>query len=792
MTASGHRPNRRHAPSSLLAPLVLIITLTLSLLAWHMAMQEQRAHEQADFNFQTVFTITAIQQRLQHYADILASVRSLFYASDDVTRRDFQAYVDTSQIPQRYPGIQALGYIHSLVHEDVKPFVQQVRELQQISPCGYPDFIIRPQGERPEYQVVTFVEPIVQNMTLVGRDLLMDPACRRAMELARDTGQARISGILNLQRGEEKVTGFSLVLPLYDAGLLIDASVTQRRDALVGFVFAGFITPEFFRGIFGDRVLTDIDFEVFDGAQIRRGRLLYDDDMSLHATDMDYPARYRRLETIELFGRDWSLYFSAPPEYLHSTANMPWLILAGGVLSSILLFLLTHGYVRNTHARLRYAQELEYQATHDALTKLPNRSALYSRLNGLLSGDNPSFALLMMDLDGFKEVNDTLGHHSGDMLLRQLGPRILAAIGPQDLLVRLGGDEFALLIVPAGDTQAVVRQAGKLLNLVQQPFDLEDIEVQVDASIGIALAPMHGDDSSLLMRHADVAMYAAKRRRSNIMLYNPELDLHSPRRLALMSELARAIDDNQLELHYQPKLRLDDGRFAGVEALVRWNHPHEGMIPPADFIPQAETGSVIKPLTYWVIEAALRQCREWHRLGLEVEVAVNISARNLMDADLPVHVAKLTQALGVPAYVIETEVTESAIVMDPETADRILTRLHDQGVKIAIDDFGTGYTSIEHLKRLQVSHLKIDRSFVGAMETDDDNALIVSSIIGLAHDLGMAVIAEGVENEQTLMRLKSLDCDYAQGFHICRPLPAQEMTEWLRNSLSKSQGVGDD
>ena len=770
-------------PTILLGYLVLAVTLGLTLLASHMAAKYQRAHELAHFDSAAYITESQIKRRMEHYVDILESVRALFYATPYVAPHDFQTFIEQTRVPQRYPGVQAMGYIHHLHLPDAEDYIKDVRRTHAESPCGYPEFMISPQGVRSEYQVVAFVEPIARNLALVGRDMMVDPACREAMEKARDTGQATISGIVRLQGDAEEVTGFSLFLPLYSSDSLLEASLQQRRDALTGFVFASFVTSELFRGIFGDRVLTDIDFELFDNPGLTPETLLYDDDNVLRASDSSYQAAYSELRKLDLFGRTWNLYFSTPTEFHHQLArNIPLLILAAGVLTSVLLFLLTHSQIRSVHQRWEYASDLEFQATHDSLTHLPNRTALYEKLGKLLKDKEKPFALFMLDLDGFKEINDTLGHHSGDLLLKELGPRMLDAIGPDDLLVRLGGDEFAILIVPISSVASVMRRAEKLLNILRQPYNLEDIEVQVDASIGIALAPDHGHTSSLLLRHADVAMYSAKRRNLNVVLYEPELDVHSPRRLSLMSELARAIEENQLELYYQPKIRLRDNRCIGLEALIRWNHPGEGMIPPGDFIPQAESGSIIKPLTYWVIEQAIRQCRAWQQQGLDIEVAVNISARNLMDRELPARVAELIHANDLLAQHLEMEVTESAIITDPERAYKTLTALHDLGVKISIDDFGTGYTSMSHLKRLPVSALKIDRCFVADMEHSDNDAVIVNTVKGLAHDLGMAVVAEGVEDNETLITLKVIDCDYAQGFFICRPLPVAQMTDWLNQS----------
>jgi len=393
----------------------------------------------------------------------------------------------------------------------------------------------------------------------------------------------------------------------------------------------------------------------------------------------------------------------------------------------------------------------------------------------------------MLDLDGFKEINDTLGHHSGDMLLRELGPRLMQGISDQDMLVRLGGDEFAIIFYPFTNTEATVNKSHKIMQYLRQPFQLEEIQVQVDGSAGLVISHKHGNNSSELLRHADVAMYAAKRNNEEMIVYENELDKHNPRQLQLMSELGHAINNNELELYYQPKLRLHDNVISGVEALLRWNHPNYGLISPDDFIPQAENSSIIKPLTLWVIQQALKQCQEWQSKNIHLNIAVNVSARNLMDQQLPLQINDIVNTLKIDAHCLELEVTESSIIADTQGAKAILTKLNKAGFKISIDDFGTGYTSIGHLKNMPISTLKIDRAFVSGMEENDDDAVIVHSVTQLAHNLGQQVVAEGVEDYETLLTLRIIGCDYAQGYFICSPKSSSELTEWIFEYNNKPQ-----
>jgi len=441
------------------------------------------------------------------------------------------------------------------------------------------------------------------------------------------------------------------------------------------------------------------------------------------------------------------------------------------------------GIVLDITDRKREADLKEHHALHDALTDLPNRILLRDRLQqAILAGQregNP-LALLIMDLNRFREVNDTLGHHYGDLLLKQIGPRLKEILRTTATVARLGGDEFAVLL-PSARAEGAIVVSEKILKALERPFSLEGQTVDVGASIGIALFPEHGSETDLLIQHAEVAMYAAKQSGSGHAVYASERDPHTTRRLALLSGLRQAIEQNQLYLLYQPKIDLCTGRPLGVEALARWQHPDLGPVAPDQFIPLAEQTGLIKPLTLWVLDAALRQCRVWREEGLEVRVAVNLSARNLQDPHLCQEVAWLLEAHDLPADLLELEITESVLMADPVRAMEILSELNGKGVHLAIDDFGTGYSSLGYLKRLPAAVIKIDKSFVKGLAKDEDDALIVRSTIDLAHNLGRKVVAEGVESKEILEVLASLGCDAAQGYYFSRPIPGDELYRWFKN-----------
>jgi len=429
----------------------------------------------------------------------------------------------------------------------------------------------------------------------------------------------------------------------------------------------------------------------------------------------------------------------------------------------------------------RQTDALRHQALHDALTDLPNRTLLHDRVALALRAAERAatpLALLLFDLDHFKEVNDTLGHHAGDQLLRAVAIRLVGTVRASDTVARLGGDEFAVLL-PTADAEAAITAASTLLAALEPPFLVEGQRLEVGASIGVAVAPAHGADAAALLQHADVAMYVAKRGRSGYALYDADQDEHSLRRLALMGELRQAIAAGQLLLHYQPKVAVATGRLQGVEVLVRWPHPERGLIPPAEFIPLAEQTGVIGPLTHWVLDAALGQARAWRDQGLALPVAVNLSARLLQDPGVVDTIVGLLDAWGLDAYWLEIEITESAVMADPAGALAILTRLHDRGIRLSIDDFGTGYSSLAYLRRLPVDTIKIDQSFVRELAVNGDDAAIARAIVDLGHTLGLGVVAEGVEDDVTWARLTALGCDVAQGYHIGRPIPAEEVQSWV-------------
>ena len=440
--------------------------------------------------------------------------------------------------------------------------------------------------------------------------------------------------------------------------------------------------------------------------------------------------------------------------------------------------------VRDITENKRQTAALQHQALHDALTELPNRTLLSDRIRQsilLAQREHHELALLVMDLDRFKDINDTLGHQYGDQVLQHVSERMRHALRESDTIARLGGDEFAILLPNTGLVQAKAI-AEKLLRVTEEPIVIGEQMLHVGGSIGITLYPQHGEDEITLLQRADVAMYVAKREHLGAAVYDPSSDQHSLRNLALLGELRGAIERDQLLLHFQPKVNLASGQVYGVEALVRWQHPEHGLMYPDEFVPLAEQTGLIAPLSLWALKTALYICDQYRPEGVELDIAVNLSVRNLQDPRFPNKVARLIDEHCGDAKRLRLEITETAIMADPARALDVLNRLSTMGVRLSIDDFGTGYSSLAHLKQMPVDELKIDKQFVIGMLEDENDAMIVRSIIDLAHNIGIKVVAEGVESQALYERLKEMGCDVVQGYYMCPPVMVDDLMEWMRCS----------
>ncbi|MGI9288905.1 MAG: putative bifunctional diguanylate cyclase/phosphodiesterase [Pseudomonadales bacterium] len=432
-------------------------------------------------------------------------------------------------------------------------------------------------------------------------------------------------------------------------------------------------------------------------------------------------------------------------------------------------------------------QEILRLAYADTLTGLPNRAMFNDRLSqavhfGMRAGT--PFTVLMMDLDRFKYINDVLGHEAGDKVLQEVSTRLQKVLRDSDTVARLGGDEFALLLA-TGNPERVQTAVHRILHVLEEPVTLNNQPVDIGGSIGIATFPEHGEQASTLLRHADIAMYSAKRTNSGFAFYDSECDAHQQEHLSLLGDLRRAVECDELEIYFQPKITFDKSDVIAVETLMRWQHPERGLVPPAEFIPFAEHTGAIRLITGWLIENAMAQCGHWYKQKMPIKISLNISARDLLNPELPTIMRQALEKNGVPSRMVCLEITESALMEDPVKAHKTVTLLHDMGLELSIDDYGTGYSSLAYVKNLPVNELKIDREFVKNMVSSAEDIAIVRSTIELGHNLGLKVVAEGIENEQELAMLKEFGCDEAQGFLISEALTADDLEQWLHENYDR-------
>jgi diguanylate cyclase (GGDEF)-like protein len=452
-----------------------------------------------------------------------------------------------------------------------------------------------------------------------------------------------------------------------------------------------------------------------------------------------------------------------------------WTILVyAGAAGAVLLTLIAAALLRRRHRRQDHA------VRHDVLTGLGNRILLAEATARVLeaAGPDPQVAMLLLDLDGFKEVNDTLGHDAGDQLLVTVAERLRVVAADAPAVIRLGGDEFVVLLSDVQAAAGAVAAAERIRVALRRPITVANLPVEIDASVGVAVSPQHGSDLTTLLKRADVAMYDAKRAGSGVAVYDISTDSREAQHLSVLAELRQGITAGELRLYYQPKCH-PDGRIDEVEALVRWQHPTRGLLPPVAFVPLAEKTSLIKPLTAWVLQEAARQCGRWRAQGRDLRIAVNVSARNLVDAELVQTLIDAADAAGIPVRSLQLEITETAVMTDPVRVNQTLGELFRLGVHVSIDDFGVGYTSLAYLSTLPVRALKIDRRFVTDLLTNPVDEILVRNVIHLARDLGLDSIAEGVESSEVWQRLADLGCDEIQGYVLTRPLPPDDLGGWL-------------
>jgi diguanylate cyclase (GGDEF)-like protein/PAS domain S-box-containing protein len=985
-----------------------------------------------------------LRARIDSYADVMYGLRSLYGANYPVTRVQFHNYVTTLELARRYPGFRSFNYAEYVPHQAKAALVARVRKDTSLDPRGYPEFNVIPPGDRPEYYVLTYIEPMARDAPTFGLDISVNPAAvnpralAEALASARDNSQLTSSGQpLRLRDG---TISLAVRLPVYRSGMPVD-TVEQRRAAYVGSVGASFRVKELLQGVMDEQALGFMRFKLYEAGpaekyvaathSVSADRLLFDSrELSKSAGAVAEPSAenssFKTVLPIEVAGRIWEVHFSTPHKAVIGNVDtaLPWLVLAGGLITTGLLFGLFNSFANSRRraemiavmitsdlresktslaeaqrmaklgnwtldlrdGRLRWSdeavrllglppekapidlqeffdhvhaedrervrqaigdcrhhakgfdiehrimvdgterwvhglgesrlakdgrveiirgtmmdiserklgtrrKELESQlarlfaiarptaetmndvlsaictecrfesgryweaepdadvtgavvlplladqtrlgtialfgrdkasvhpelhkllegvvaqvaqylmrrraeddfkhlATHDALTGLPNRLLFGERASAAIARSEISkrgLAVLLIDLDRFKNVNDTLGHGAGDAVLKACSERLARSLRDTDLIARISGDEFAVLVEPCAQPAAAIAVARKILGAIERPLIIQGHEIVLTGSVGISIYHEDGRDVETLLKHADIAMFRAKESgRNNYQFYSAQMNPHSLQRLSLESALRRALERKEFELHYQPKFDMKSGEITGVEALLRWRHPELGNVPPVQFIPIAEETGLIEPIGAWVLQEACAQAFRWHEQGLRgIRIAVNLSARQFRNQKLGRDIRKCLVESGLDPRMLELELTESMVMQDPEQAAAMLHELKALGLTLSIDDFGTGYSSLAYLKRFPIDSVKVDRSFVKDIPGDAEDLAIVEAIIALAHSLRLRVVAEGVETSEQHAHLQRLDCDEMQGYLKSKPLPADDATRFLEANVRR-------
>jgi diguanylate cyclase (GGDEF)-like protein len=427
-------------------------------------------------------------------------------------------------------------------------------------------------------------------------------------------------------------------------------------------------------------------------------------------------------------------------------------------------------------------KQADYNSTHDTLTGLPNRALFYDRVEQAIvsaNAQNQLLSILLIEIENFKDIYDTLGRNNSDLVLKQISTRLKEVSRERDAIAKIDSNIFGFLLIDIVNLTIAERLAWTIQQIMEPPFIVNQLKVSVHPIIGIVDFPDHGDDVDTLVQRAGVAVHMAQQSNNGYCIYEPSFDTHSPKRLSLMSELRTAIKRDELELFYQAKVSIQTGQLLGAEALIRWNHPTHGPISPDEFIPMAENSRTIKHVTLWVLQRAFRNCADWHKQGINIKISVNLSAKDLHDPELPDLIAGVATSAAIKPEWIMLEITEGSIMTDPESTLAIMERLHAMGYQFSIDDFGTGYSSLAYLRKMPLTELKIDKSFVMDIMNNENDAIIVKATINLAHNLGLQVIAEGVESKEIMTKLKGYGCDMAQGYYLNKPLSATDFTQWM-------------
>jgi diguanylate cyclase (GGDEF)-like protein len=760
MLASLFRAHRLNP--ALIFRVVLLLLGVCTVAGYQWVIHQEHVRISNAFNELAQLKSQRVQLRVDAYGRILLDLRGLFLADPSVSNDEFQRFLRGIEVTERQPALSHIGYAPRITQANRANLEGRLRAL------GVSDY----HASTDDFPIL-YGYPAIP--ALLGKNLNRDHLRSQNLDLARDINQPRLSPLFQLHDGQ---VGHAIYLPLYGFAAA-PVSAQARRAALSGYLFATFRTKDLIDSTIGVDLKKEMSLVLFDGPSPEAGRLAYDSRRVSPASDG--AGRYTSIQHAMVGGRPWTFVFAALPSFVLATqSTLPLVVLLGGLLTSILGATLAYVGARRWQAE----RQIRDMAFHDELTGLPNRARLRTAILEAIRHERETrqpFALLIIELTRFRDINYTLGHLIGDAVLQQASLRIRGALGQEATLARISNVQFGVLLPNAGE-DAAIELAQRLVAAMELPLPAHESKYELGARAGIATASGHGDDPDDLVRHADIALNRARTTGIAYVVYDAELDPYKPQRLALLGAFRQAIKEDQLELYCQPKADLRTGRISSMEALVRWQHPEFGLVMPDQFISLIEPTELIQLLTQRMLECAMRQCAQWRKSGLLLPLAVNLSTRNLLNPGLPELIAGLMKTFGANASWVGLEITESSIMDDPALSLRVLNRLHAMGLELIVDDFGTGYSSLSYLMKLPVDVIKIDQSFIRNMTTDADAAAIVKTVIELAHNMGMKVVAEGTETREVWDALKRLNCDEAQGYYISPPLPAHAVRGWLEQS----------
>lgn len=775
-----------------LALLVFAIAMSATLILWQVEVNEESEQLAIRFDANIQGIHRAIEGRLRSHEQVLRGGAGLFSSLGTVSRQQWSAYVEPLSLGSNYPGIQGLGFAQYVPQDEKNAFLRKIRAQ------NLPDYAIRPEGQRAIYCPVTYLEPgNERNLKALGFDMLSEPNRQAAMLSARDTGQTTITGKLKLvsEASSSPFYGFLMYLPVFRPGLPT-LTEEQRQQALLGFVNTPIRLEKLLLGML-DRQSYPIHLKIYDGNAVSDGALMFDDQTGKNSlptptTDLQASNSLTQVVNMKIFNREWALEFSTPLQHWTHANAIAWMVLASGSAISLLLAALTYFLT----ARIRLIQHSERHyfelANFDSLTGLPNRAMFQDRLErNLLQSEREQLklALLFLDIDNFKDINDTFGHHVGDDLLKEVAIRLQSCVRKYDTLARLGGDEFTIILYDLQSSESTGKIAQNIIDRMAAPFALPDGLHYVSASIGITLYPSDHHNAAELLKNADQAMYSAKQRgRNQFQYFENEMQLAVQSRMQILSDLRKARPQNEFFIVYQPIIDLNNGQISKAEALIRWQNPRLGLVSPVDFIPIAEEFGLISSIGDWVLRQAATQVLQWkNTYRSDFQISVNISPAQFRRPEAgQIGWVEFLQSFGELGQSLVVEITEGLLFDTDSAVLEQMLSLRDAGIQVALDDFGTGYSSLSYLKKFDIDYLKIDRSFVSALTPDSDDLALCSAIIVMAHRLGLKVVAEGIETQVQCDLLIEAGCDYGQGYLFSKPVIPSEFEILLQKNLSQN------